>query len=231
MWFADAGMPSPVVIRDGVANDVGTSGLLLGVESAQTWACDEIRLAPGDRIAFYTDGLIEQDRDVMGGARRLRELLAAGCNAAQILSQLVGRRSLDDVALLIVSPAAVDEIGWTFASNDADSAQLARASLAAYLRSRHADPDLTDRAELVFGELVGNVVRHAAGPIAVELRWRSGIPVLIVRDRGPGFVFDPRLPRDIFSESWSRHVPRGRILRINGSFTRGRAAARRWWLR
>lgn len=198
---ANAGMPAPVVIRGGTASDVGVSGLLLGVTSTERWTCDEIVLGPNDRIAFYTDGLIEQDRDVVGDARRLHVLLAAGRDAGQIVDELVGARSLDDVALLIAGPAPLDEIGWTFASSDADSAQLARASLAAYLRSRHADAVLAEQAELVFGELVGNVVRHAPGPISVELRWQAGVPVLIVRDRGPGFVFDPRLPVDLFSES------------------------------
>jgi PAS domain S-box-containing protein len=201
LQITNAGMPAPILIRDGRTADVGSFGLLLGAAAAERWTCDEIQLGPNDRIAFYTDGLTEQHRDVMSSAARLHALLAEDRDAKSILETLVGPEALDDVALLIASVAPVGEVGWTFASDRADSAQLARASLAAYLSSRNVDAALTESAELVFGELVGNVVRHAPGPISVELRWEAGDPVLIVRDRGPGFTFDPRLPRDVYAES------------------------------
>jgi anti-sigma regulatory factor (Ser/Thr protein kinase) len=43
-----------------------------------------------------------------------------------------------------------------------------------------------DSAELIFGELVANVVRHARGPVEVRLELQGGRPVLTVRDHGPG---------------------------------------------
>jgi hypothetical protein len=41
------------------------------------------------------------------------------------------------------------------------------------LRRRVADDAVVAAAELVFGELIGNVVRHAPGPIEIELGGRS----------------------------------------------------------
>jgi anti-sigma regulatory factor (Ser/Thr protein kinase) len=55
-------------------------------------------------------------------------------------------------------------------------------------------------AELVFGELVGNVSRYAPGPVEIFVDWNGPAPVLHVRDQGLGFAYAPRLPRDPFSE-------------------------------
>ncbi len=72
----------------------------------------------------------------------------------------------------------------------------------AYLRARGvADADYSS-AELIFGELVGNVVRHAPGPIAITVEWDGEYPRLIVADEGPGFtpVHDQMLPENILAE-------------------------------
>lgn len=55
-------------------------------------------------------------------------------------------------------------------------------------------------AELIFGELIGNVVRHAPGEIFVRLDWTTEHPVLTVIDTGNGFEYDPHLPRDMMAE-------------------------------
>jgi anti-sigma regulatory factor (Ser/Thr protein kinase) len=58
-----------------------------------------------------------------------------------------------------------------------------------------------DAAEHVFGELLGNVVRYAPGPIEMILDWADGTPpVLHVLDRGAGFTFAPKLPSDMLDE-------------------------------
>jgi signal transduction histidine kinase len=47
----------------------------------------------------------------------------------------------------------------------------------------------------VFGELVGNAVRHAPGFVEVELAWDDATtPVLHVIDDGPGYVPRTGLP-------------------------------------
>ena len=54
----------------------------------------------------------------------------------------------------------------------------------------------------MFGELVGNVVRHAPGPIEIELTFKDEQAVLAVRDRGIGFVSaSDELPLDPYTES------------------------------
>jgi signal transduction histidine kinase len=64
-------------------------------------------------------------------------------------------------------------------------------------------PSDVDAAELIYGELVANTVRHAQG--AVEVRLEQGDshrPVLVVRDHGPGLDAASLEARsDLFAES------------------------------
>ncbi len=71
-----------------------------------------------------------------------------------------------------------------------------------YLQSRAAQGSDLEAAALIFGELVGNVVRHAPGPIAVDVYWEGDMAVLRVIDRGLGFDWDghAELP-DRYAES------------------------------
>jgi anti-sigma regulatory factor (Ser/Thr protein kinase) len=69
------------------------------------------------------------------------------------------------------------------------------------LRARGADDDCISKAEVVFGELVGNVVRYARGRAQIVVDWSGASPVLHVLDDGPGFEHVPSLPRDVYSES------------------------------
>jgi anti-sigma regulatory factor (Ser/Thr protein kinase) len=56
-------------------------------------------------------------------------------------------------------------------------------------------------AEVAFGELLGNVVRHTDGMVDAALDLSGDEPVLHVLDRGPGFTYHARLPNDVLSES------------------------------
>jgi signal transduction histidine kinase len=64
-------------------------------------------------------------------------------------------------------------------------------------------PSDVDAAELIYGELVANTVRHAQGPVEVRLEQAgSERAVLVVRDHGPGLDATPAVPRsDLFAES------------------------------
>ncbi|MBC8339557.1 MAG: SpoIIE family protein phosphatase [Alphaproteobacteria bacterium] len=69
MTYANGGHPLPLVVRpegnfgagdgDGVFALEGGRGTLLGIDEEQTYEEDELALAPGDGIYFYTDGLTE----------------------------------------------------------------------------------------------------------------------------------------------------------------------------
>jgi signal transduction histidine kinase len=123
-----------------------------------------------------------------------------------------------------------NSVRWSFEAADAGRAYGVRRDLLMYLQSRAAHGSDLEAAALIFGELVGNVVRHAPGPIAVDLYWEADMAVLRVIDRGPGFDWDghARLP-DRFAESGrglfiAFSVARGlRVRRLPGSGTEATA--------
>jgi anti-sigma regulatory factor (Ser/Thr protein kinase) len=90
---------------------------------------------------------------------------------------------------------------WRYESRDAHGAYDVRSDLIAYLAARATDDSDIDAAALVFGELVGNVVRHAPGPISIALEWHADIAVLRVRDSGPGFDWREVGPPEPLAES------------------------------
>ena len=93
----------------------------------------------------------------------------------------------DDAALMILGfPRS---IGWSFDAENARAAWNARGAFMAQLRSEASSESDVHAAEIIFGELVGNVVRHAPGPIDIALEWRDGTGVLHVIDRGDGFCY------------------------------------------
>lgn len=81
---------------------------------------------------------------------------------------------------------------WRYEAADARRAVAAREDLLDFLADQASDDSDVEAAALIFGELVGNVVRHAPGPIDLELEWDGEGAVLHVFDRGPGFEW--RLP-------------------------------------
>lgn len=201
--IASAGHPPPALLRDGNVTFFATGGPPLGVETNMTFVAETTLLEEGDTLALYTDGLTEVDRDPVAGEDRFADLLREHADDAErLVDGALSGRQRDDVALLLLSVVErTARPSWNFKSDDAASAADARAAFTAHLRRRNVAPQLVTVAELVFGELVGNVVRHAPGPIEVELSWRADLPLISVRDRGPAFeIGDIALPRDAFTE-------------------------------
>lgn len=207
LTYACAGHPAPILVRGGEARSLPGGGTPLGLDAS--FDAHAVTLRAGDALYFYTDGLIEARRDAIEGERRLLDAVrAGGRGAAEIVAEIMdGLEQRDDIALLRVRVADVGALaaapprGWRFASDDAASANRARDSFVDYLRTRGTPPDRLQIAELVFGELVGNVVRHAPGPIEVALEFRDELATLSVRDTGPPFQPAPALPDDILSTS------------------------------
>jgi anti-sigma regulatory factor (Ser/Thr protein kinase) len=88
---------------------------------------------------------------------------------------------------------------WAFSSSDAKKAHHAREQFLSALKLQTAAPDLAS-CELIFGELIGNVVRHAPGRIRIVLDWSGNQARLCVEDTGPSFDFDPALPANPLEE-------------------------------
>ncbi len=115
LTYANAGHPYPYrfVARTGEVQELSAQGFMLGIIPEEQYREKTVQLDPGDRLCFYTDGLVEA-RNSMGegyGTDRLRHaLLAHGRTPAEPLTQelLADQRTFrgghalsDDVTLVV----------------------------------------------------------------------------------------------------------------------------------
>lgn len=217
LTYAVAGHPSPLLrTPDGEVHPLRGNGVPLGVRGTVTPNVQTVALPLGALLVLYSDGLVEATRgDALDAEQRLRGVLRDDAlvrdphPAERIKRCVLERGGADDVAVLTVRvrssiphrvPSALAP-QWVFRADDARSAEDARAGFIAFLKTRGVPDANYAAAELVFGELIGNVVRHAPGPITIELDWEKDDPVLHVIDRGQAFDARAALPEDVMSES------------------------------
>ncbi len=204
--YANAGHPWPYLRRrNGELIALECGGLPLGIRHSHEAASSRaIDLGDGDALVLYTDGLVEWNQNVLEGEGRLERLLASEAIVASVApAKLIERTCLpgrprDDVAVLTV--VLGESPGWSFAAEDARAAADARMHFVEFLKTRSRDADFIAQAELVFGELLGNVVRHAPGPVETQLFWNEQHAALHVIDTGTAFDAAANLPNDILSE-------------------------------
>ncbi len=112
-WICVAGHPPPVVLRsDGSLHWIRGSGALLGVFDDAELAEDELRLALGDTLVLYTDGVTEEGGgDRPFGEEGLAAVLrpAVGATASEIVGRIEeavlahgSGEPRDDIAILAV---------------------------------------------------------------------------------------------------------------------------------
>jgi PAS domain S-box-containing protein len=204
--YANAGHPPPLLRRaDELIELRSGAGLPLGLrDAARAEESHTISLEGADLLALYTDGLVEGTHDLAFGEHRLRAVASSQAilyvhNPARFLCDAcLPFQAQDDSAVLTV--LFRERTHWSFDAENAQAAHDARSQFIEALRNRASQRFDFNAAEVVFGELIGNVVRHAAGPIDVQLDWSGKEPVLHVTDRGRGFIRDPMLPADPLSE-------------------------------
>jgi anti-sigma regulatory factor (Ser/Thr protein kinase) len=87
-------------------------------------------------------------------------------------------------------------VAWDFSSGVAEDALKARDEFVTALHRQMNRPIDDFVAKLIFTELVGNVIRHAPGPIRISLELDGDEHWLHVFDRGPAFEWRSALPDD-----------------------------------
>ncbi|GAA2981946.1 MULTISPECIES: SpoIIE family protein phosphatase [Streptomyces] len=112
-----AGHPQPVLRHaDGRAEVLDLpGGVVLGVDPRASYPLTELCLAPGDMLALFTDGLVEQaGEDIDEGVERLRTTLAGvgGVPLAEAADRVIARAGQDenrpdDIALLLAARPAL----------------------------------------------------------------------------------------------------------------------------
>ncbi|HEV2739560.1 MAG TPA: PAS domain S-box protein [Candidatus Elarobacter sp.] len=205
--YATAGHPTPIVrASDGTLRQLPGRGLPLGLREGREPPATTVVLPPSSLVVFFTDGLVESTRDIDEGERRVFAALADPAladglaPAAALVARVLDDGIRDDVAVLTMRVSATPSeardwtMRWRFDPHDWRRAYDVRETLAETLSAAAANVDLP-AAELVFGELVGNAVRHAPGFVDVELTWDDdATPVLHVIDDGPGYRPQTDLP-------------------------------------
>ena len=121
LTYANAGHPYPLrfVARTGAVEPIVAQGFMLGIMPEEQYREKTVQLEPGDRLCFYTDGLVEA-RDERGegyGTDRLTWALGAhGTAAAGPLTELLltdqrafrGTQALSDDVTLVVGELRAD---------------------------------------------------------------------------------------------------------------------------
>jgi anti-sigma regulatory factor (Ser/Thr protein kinase) len=210
LTYASAGHPPPLV-RDASARvDVlACDGMMLGTTIRTPREARTVPFRAESMLVLYTDGVTEAEHDPVRGELRLRAATAALAmhepHPAVVLADAMRvATARDDVALLTArySGAGTRDtlLRWSFDARDADRGRASQAAVRESLRDRGLAAASITLAETILAELLGNVVRHAPGPVEVVLDIANANPILSVLDRGAGFAHFPKLPNDLLSE-------------------------------
>ena len=192
--FSVAGHPPPLVVHpDGTVHcpDL-TVNPPLGAAEPPFDSC-EVQLPEESLLVFCTDGLVESaSRDIDQGLTELRDTLSTSVRRAAYFSEgrskgnptrldslcdmLVSAlqpdrdQTEDDAALLVVHTRStpIGDVASLQLPEDPRAAAEAREYVRRQLALWELD-DLIMPTELVVSELIGNVVRHAKGPMLLRL--------------------------------------------------------------
>jgi anti-sigma regulatory factor (Ser/Thr protein kinase) len=213
LTYASAGHPPPLLMESNrKARELDHRTLPIGLRQGHQGRATRIAIPPTSSILLYTDGLIEATHDILAGIARLHHVATefAGnpsAHPAAAIRHLVinGAPVQDDIAILVVGidfDVAEQFLQRTsFDSHNAIAARIARRAFVSSLAPGDFSENDIDNAEVVFGELCGNVARYAPGIVDIVVD-RSGVQVVLhVLDRGAGFRHISRLPADPFSET------------------------------
>ena len=194
--FTSAGHPPPLLASaDGDVQALSGGGLPLGLFSDQEYPVQSAQLAPGSVLVMYTDGLIECERNIVGGEAQLaeavrQEAIAASPDPAQgIVRRVIREKPNDDVAIITVSisSAPLDRVDLTVDATPA-SARVLRQALRRLALSAGLDEIATMDLLVASGEAISNVIEHAYGVDEGELQLRAfredGEIKVEIKDRG-----------------------------------------------
>ena len=190
--FSSAGHPPPaIVLPDG---SVSFPDLALAPPlgaATPPFETFDIHMPDGSLLVLYTDGLVESSaRSFEDGTAHLSRILTTSvppaggtehgpadrtriealCDAITAGLLPARHKTSDDAALLVAALDGLDSsavVSWSLPEHPTAAGQ-ARGYVRSQLATWHLD-DLTATTELLVSELIGNVIRHAQGPIQLRL--------------------------------------------------------------
>lgn len=184
--YASAGHPPPVLgTVEGTAEQLPIAGMPLGIEPVEAQHSWTVTIPSGSLLVLYTDGLIECDRDVLAGERRVLDAVAeeaaqpSADPAAAIRERVLGpRQNRDDIAILslAVAETPTESIDLCFTAVPIAS-RLVRQSVSRFARTAGLAEEQRFALNVAIGEAVNNVIEHG------YLREPGTLSVKVVRDR------------------------------------------------
>ncbi|MFG3289250.1 SpoIIE family protein phosphatase [Streptomyces sp. NPDC048179] len=217
--YSVAGHPPPVIMHpDGSVHcPEGLPDPPLGA-AEPPFDTRELHLPNESLLVLCTDGLIESaTRDADQGLAQLRRALAGSrhlqgdtddvegleelCDLVTSTLLPAPERTTDDAALLIarIRATAADDVATRLLPDHPQAAGLARDFARKQLAAWGLD-DLVMTTELLVSELIGNVVRHAKGPVRLRLL-RSRSLICEVYD---GSLSTPRIRHTSYTDEGGR---------------------------
>lgn len=184
--IAGAGHPPPAVVHpDGTVHFPQLSADPPLGAAEPPFETVELKVPEGSLLVLYTDGLVESSkREMDEGMADLARLLSSAhrtesgeeADLEQLCDTLTAgllpadQSTADDAALLVARLHALtsDNIASWPLPEDPRAAGQARRHVREQLRTWGLE-ELTPTTELLASELVGNVVRHAKGPVSLRL--------------------------------------------------------------
>jgi anti-sigma regulatory factor (Ser/Thr protein kinase)/GAF domain-containing protein len=195
LQIASAGHLPPVVVsRDGGHVVDITPSAPLGAFAYGRVREQELLLAPGETLLFYTDGLVERPGTPLNES--IDELLAAVSGAASVeeicrraVDRMVSPLGLrDDVAIVAIQNSEIDDALDLHLPADPKILAEIRLVLRRWLRHRGADDVQTMEITLAVSEACTNAIEHAYSPAPAEFTLRAtdrdGQVTFVVSDAG-----------------------------------------------
>ena len=163
------------------------SGPTLAAFGGIPYSVHETRLAPGETLYLYTDGVIEarSQSDMFGEERLVKTLAAADTTSSEAICRAVMR---DVTAFAADTPQADDitmlAVGFNGGKRDFPATLEGLAAATEYLRLFCGDPS----AAIIIDEVASNIVRCSGSPtFDVTYRVASGHAEIVFTDAGKPF--------------------------------------------
>ncbi len=201
LTYAVAGHPPPIIaLANGLVRRLPSGSLPLGcVDSLECYDWT-FTLPQGAHVMFYTDGLIENERDLINGEKRLAEAVralalewhkdpAASADPALAVNERIfsGSFNRDDAAVLFLSRA--DPVPSYVFSAVPVAATLIRGIAAGEMELLGIEKERRFGMLVALGEAVANAIEHAyrgapPGLLRLQLGNEEGQLTLTVEDFG-----------------------------------------------
>ncbi len=193
--YAGAGHPPPYLMEDNRVTLLSANGPPLGIAPTTRYDEQRTHLTPGARLIAYTDGLIEANRNVVEGERRL--MVAARSVGVDPPERAVGalvERVLretqphDDIALLILDRLPLGAPLSISVQASPENLRRVRRALRTFVERAGLPPDRAEMVVIAVGEAALNVVEHAyggrPGKLTVQGEQHGETLTITVRDFG-----------------------------------------------